>query len=106
MAPFALAVDLRMPSGVQGFGSRIGRAVRRTFRFLWIGGHYRDLAMPRDEPEFERLAAWWRATSERPSVAATLVCKPRLISSYAHYSQGSATSDFAQSMQAKLGHKK
>jgi hypothetical protein len=61
--------------------------------------------MPTDEPEFLRLHSWWEATSQRPSVAATLVSKPRLIASYSDYALNRGTSDFAQGMQASLSTK-
>ena len=37
---------------------------------------------------------WWKAVSERKSVADTFVCKPRLISSYKQYSRNEATSNY------------
>lgn len=70
-------------------------------RFLWVGGHYRGLVFPNDDA-FQRLEQWWKATSSRPSVAKTFVCKERLISSYSDYSKNQATSDFAQIMQRSL----
>jgi glutathione S-transferase len=66
-------------------------------RMLWIGGHYMQLTFPNDV-EFGRLRAWWEATSARASVAATLVCQPRLIASYSDYALNVATSDFAKSI--------
>lgn len=54
-------------------------------RVLWMGGHYMKLTLP-DESAFRRLNTWWEATSKRPSVAATLVCQPRLIASFAEES--------------------
>mmetsp|Transcript_33697 Transcript_33697/g.34182 ORF Transcript_33697/g.34182 Transcript_33697/m.34182 type:complete len:331 (-) Transcript_33697:50-1042(-) len=53
-------------------------------------------ALPMDEPEFQRLDRWWKAVSIRPSVAATIVCESRLISSYFDYSINVATSDVAR----------
>jgi len=67
-------------------------------RILWVGGHYRGLTFP-DEPEFERLRVWWEAVSERKSVADTLVCKPRLLSSYKQYALNQATSDYGKMIQ-------
>jgi glutathione S-transferase len=65
-------------------------------RFLWVGGHYRDLTFPVDDTAFSRLEQWWEALSTRPSVQATFVCKERLISSYSEYARNAATSDFAR----------
>lgn len=64
-------------------------------RFIWVGGHYFGLEFPNDE-SFARLERWWEATSKRPSVAATIVCKARLIASYVQYANNEATSDFAK----------
>jgi glutathione S-transferase len=65
-------------------------------RILWVGTHYRDLKLPEeDDAAFERLHQWWKAVSQRPSVANTLVGKERLISSYRQYAVNIATSDFA-----------
>jgi glutathione S-transferase len=66
-------------------------------RFISIGGHYFGLSFP-DEPAFDRLSLWWEATSSRPSVANTMCCEARLISSYSDYRKGQATSDFAKSL--------
>eukprot|EP00928_Gymnodinium_smaydae_P034257 TRINITY_DN24325_c0_g1_i1.p1 TRINITY_DN24325_c0_g1~~TRINITY_DN24325_c0_g1_i1.p1 ORF type:complete len:313 (+),score=34.34 TRINITY_DN24325_c0_g1_i1:56-940(+) len=71
-------------------------------RFMWIGGYYRDLVLPNDEPAFVRLNRWWEAVKERPSVARTIVCQPRLVSSYSQYSRNQATSDVAKSLQSSL----
>lgn len=71
-------------------------------RMLWVGSYYRGLEFPTDEPEFKRLAMWWEAVRQRPSVAATLVCRQRLVSSYSQYSQNVATSDLAKSMWSSL----
>uniref|UniRef100_A0A0G4HYN7 GST N-terminal domain-containing protein n=1 Tax=Chromera velia CCMP2878 TaxID=1169474 RepID=A0A0G4HYN7_9ALVE len=71
-------------------------------RFEWVGGHYRGLTFPADNPEFCRLAVWWEAVRKHPSVAATLVCRPRLIVSYSQYSTNKGTSDYAKSMQSRL----
>mmetsp|Transcript_13066 Transcript_13066/g.24693 ORF Transcript_13066/g.24693 Transcript_13066/m.24693 type:complete len:340 (+) Transcript_13066:37-1056(+) len=71
-------------------------------RFLWVGGHYRGLEMP-DDPEFRRLRSWWEACLERPAFAGTLVCQPRLISSYSQYSRNEGTSDYAKNLQSSLG---
>jgi len=70
-------------------------------RFLWVGSKYRDLVFP-EEPEFARLQEWWSATHSRPSVAATMVCRARLVSSYSQYSRNVATSDYAKSIQSSL----
>eukprot|EP01025_Chloroclados_australasicus_P038385 TRINITY_DN3947_c0_g1_i7.p5 TRINITY_DN3947_c0_g1~~TRINITY_DN3947_c0_g1_i7.p5 ORF type:complete len:126 (+),score=14.14 TRINITY_DN3947_c0_g1_i7:433-810(+) len=70
-------------------------------RFIWVGGHYRDLQFPQDAA-FERLHRWWEAVAARPSVADTLVCRPRLVSSYSHYARNIGTSDFSKNMQAVL----
>eukprot|EP00540_Astrosyne_radiata_P023002 CAMPEP_0116833474 /NCGR_PEP_ID=MMETSP0418-20121206/6457_1 /TAXON_ID=1158023 /ORGANISM="Astrosyne radiata, Strain 13vi08-1A" /LENGTH=287 /DNA_ID=CAMNT_0004462929 /DNA_START=725 /DNA_END=1588 /DNA_ORIENTATION=+ len=67
-------------------------------RMIWVGGHYMGLEFPKDEPAFDRLRRWWEATSTRPSVAATMVCKERLIASYTDYSKNVATSDFAKTV--------
>mmetsp|Transcript_23838 Transcript_23838/g.27467 ORF Transcript_23838/g.27467 Transcript_23838/m.27467 type:complete len:294 (+) Transcript_23838:24-905(+) len=64
-------------------------------RVLIVGPHYFDLNLPK-ESEFQRLDIWWNAVSARPSVAATIVCEPRLISSYMDYYTDSATSDAAR----------
>ena len=74
-------------------------------RFLWVGPHYRPffkLPAAEDDEDFARLHAWWRATRNHPAVKATLVCKPRLVASYADYTVNKGTSDFAQGMQASL----
>lgn len=70
-------------------------------RFLWIGQHYiSEMNIPNDDDvDFHRLHVWWEATSRRPSVRATLVCKARLIASYSDYALNVATSDFAKSIQ-------
>ncbi|GAB5361069.1 hypothetical protein AAMO2058_000683100 [Amorphochlora amoebiformis] len=72
-------------------------------RFLWVGGHYRDLKFPTEEKEFKRLNIWWDTVSKRPSVARTLVCKPRLLSSYKQYSRNEATSNYGKMIQGILG---
>ena len=69
-------------------------------RFLWLGEAYLALTIP-DEAPYDRMHSWWKAVSVRPSVAATLVCRPRLVSSYAGYFDGSATSAYAKSIQTK-----
>lgn len=71
-------------------------------RFIWVGGHYRDLEFPSNDPAFERLASWWDAVSQHPSILATLVCKERLISSYGQYARNEGTSDCAMSLQSIL----
>ena len=70
-------------------------------RFLWVGGHYRDLAMPNDAA-FQRLDRWWQAVSSRSSVSNTFVGKERLISSYRQYAFNVATSDFANSLKPSM----
>jgi glutathione S-transferase len=67
-------------------------------RMLWVGEHYIQLTFPENDGGFERLHAWWKATCARPSVAATLVCKSRLIASYSDYAKDVATSDVAKSL--------
>ena len=67
-------------------------------RMIWVGGHYFKLKFPEDDPDFQRLQVWWKACMARPSVRATLVCKPRLIASYSDYATNVATSDFAKMM--------
>jgi glutathione S-transferase len=69
-------------------------------RMLWVGSHYIGLKFPA-EPAFDRLHKWWNATSKRPSVAATFVCKERLIASYSDYARNTATSDVARTLQKK-----
>lgn len=65
-------------------------------RILLVGWELFGLTMPMEEPEFQRLDLWWKAVSSRPSVAATIVCEPRLVSSYADYHTNVATSDAAR----------
>jgi glutathione S-transferase len=65
-------------------------------RIRTVGPHYFGLTFPMEEPEFQRLDKWWKAVSERPSVANTIVCEPRLVSTYSDYSKNVATSDAAQ----------
>ena len=65
-------------------------------RFITVGPHYFGLTFPTEEPEFQRLDKWWQAVSARPSVAATIVCEARLLTSYSDYSKGIATSDSAR----------
>ena len=73
-------------------------------RILWMGIHYRNLQLPdpASDADFDRLAAWWEATSKRPSVKATLVCKERLISSSSQYAKNTATSDIANQTRARM----
>merc|ERR1712176_608099 len=71
-------------------------------RFLWVGGHYRDLEFPENDPAFDRLTIWWNAVSQHPSILATFVCKERLISSYGQYARNEGTSDAARSLQSIL----
>jgi glutathione S-transferase len=61
-----------------------------------VGGKYFGLKLPREEPEFQRLDQWWEAVRTRPSVAATIVCEARLVSTYSDYAKGRATSDAAR----------
>lgn len=63
-------------------------------RMIWVGGHYLDLEFPCDD-YFKRLNVWWRACASRPSIAATLVSKPRLIATYSDYYNNVGRSDFA-----------
>ena len=65
-------------------------------RILPVGGHYFGLTLPVEEPEFQRLEKWWQAVKDRPSVAATIVCEPRLVLSYQDYPHNVATSDAAK----------
>lgn len=65
-------------------------------RIRTVGPYYFGLTFPMEEPEFLRLDRWWKAVEARPSVAATIVCEPRLVSSYADYSKNTATSDAAR----------
>mmetsp|Transcript_34989 Transcript_34989/g.56690 ORF Transcript_34989/g.56690 Transcript_34989/m.56690 type:complete len:328 (-) Transcript_34989:193-1176(-) len=71
-------------------------------RFLWVGGAYRNLKFPKDDAAFKRLDIWWNAVSNRPSVKATLVCKPRLLSSYKQYARNEATSSYGKMIQAHI----
>lgn len=73
-------------------------------RILWVGGHYRNLELPEEgsDADFHRMAEWWEAVSSRESVAATLVCRERLIASYAQYADNTATSDVAKQMQSRM----
>lgn len=71
-------------------------------RYLWVGEHYRGFQFPDNDADFDRLAEWWERTSAHPSVAATQVCKPRLISSYSQYSTNAGTSDYAKSLQRNI----
>mmetsp|Transcript_1167 Transcript_1167/g.2871 ORF Transcript_1167/g.2871 Transcript_1167/m.2871 type:complete len:200 (-) Transcript_1167:58-657(-) len=70
-------------------------------RILWVGTHYRGLTFPEEEA-FKRLDQWWEAVAKRPSVARTLVCKPRLQSSYRHYATNLATSNYGRLVQKVL----
>jgi glutathione S-transferase len=65
-------------------------------RILAVGSFYLGLTLPAEEHEFQRLERWWEAVSKRPSVASTIVCEPRLISTYSDYSKNTATSDAAK----------
>lgn len=75
-------------------------------RILWVGKHYRNLQLPSDDPAFQRLDIWWKAVSQRPSIANTMVGKERLISSYKQYANNVATSDFATTMASSLSSSK
>eukprot|EP00636_Phaeomonas_parva_P017741 CAMPEP_0118868874 /NCGR_PEP_ID=MMETSP1163-20130328/12338_1 /TAXON_ID=124430 /ORGANISM="Phaeomonas parva, Strain CCMP2877" /LENGTH=323 /DNA_ID=CAMNT_0006803671 /DNA_START=179 /DNA_END=1146 /DNA_ORIENTATION=+ len=72
-------------------------------RFLWVGGHYRDLVFPTQEPEFQRLERWWDAISKRPAFKRTIVSQGRLISSYRQYARNEGNSEFARNLRASLG---
>jgi len=72
-------------------------------RMIWVGGHYFNLQFPENDQDFRRLNKWWKAVMARPSVRATLVCKPRLIASYSDYATNVATSDFAKMMGSGRG---
>ena len=65
-------------------------------RYLWVGSVYRNLQFPSNEPAFHRLQQWWEAVAAHPSVAATLVCQPRLVSSYRDYAEAKGTSEYAK----------
>eukprot|EP00039_Didymoeca_costata_P029611 m.25511 g.25511 ORF g.25511 m.25511 type:complete len:329 (-) comp7710_c0_seq2:48-1034(-) len=80
-------------------------------RILWVGKHYRNLTLPhfdknvtekQVDPDFQRLAQWWEAVSNRPSVKSTFVCKERLIASYSQYARNVGTSDYAKNLQSSL----
>ena len=68
-----------------------------------MGSAYRNLELPKDDPDFDRLRLWWEATRNRPSVAATLVCRERLVSSYSDYADNKGTSEYAKMIQASMG---
>mmetsp|Transcript_31845 Transcript_31845/g.77605 ORF Transcript_31845/g.77605 Transcript_31845/m.77605 type:complete len:322 (-) Transcript_31845:6-971(-) len=70
-------------------------------RILWVGGHYRGLKFPEEE-SFSRLNTWWNAVSKRESVSRTLVCKPRLLSSYKQYARNEATSNYGLMIQGVI----
>jgi len=70
-------------------------------RFLWVGSHYRGLRVDAEDST-DRLKAWWKAVSERPSMKATMVGKDRLITSYKQYSTNEGTSDYARGLQTSL----
>uniref|UniRef100_A0A7S0J7H7 GST C-terminal domain-containing protein n=1 Tax=Calcidiscus leptoporus TaxID=127549 RepID=A0A7S0J7H7_9EUKA len=70
-------------------------------RYLWVGQHYRDLAFP-EEPAFARMHKWWAAVQAHPAVAATLVCRARLVASYSDYALNRGTSAYAKSVQQYL----
>lgn len=65
-------------------------------RIRTVGPFYFGLTFPWEEVEFQRLDTWWDAVSNRPSVAATLVCESRLIATYSDYAKNEATSDAAR----------
>ena len=75
-------------------------------RFLWVGKHYRDLNVDDGEDATDRVKAWWKAVSDRPSVQRTMVGKERLIASYKQYSTNEGTSDYAQGVQSGLKKKR
>ena len=64
---------------------------------------YRGFTFPEDDPDFARLHAWWTAVAQRPSVAATQVCRERLVASYCDYAENKGTSEAAKAVQASLG---
>jgi glutathione S-transferase len=65
-------------------------------RILAVGRDFFGLTFPMEEPEFQRLEKWWKAVKARPSVANTIVCEPRLVSTYSDYARNVATSDAAK----------
>ena len=65
-------------------------------RFVTVGKFYFDLKLPMEEAEFRRLDKWWKAISARPSVANTICCESRLVSTYSDYAKNLATSDAAR----------
>jgi len=71
-------------------------------RYLWVGSVYRGFSFPRDA-DFARLERWWSAVEKHPAVAATLVCRERLVSSYSDYAENRGTSEYAKAIQASLG---
>eukprot|EP00634_Sargassococcus_sp_CCMP2135_P003128 CAMPEP_0198645488 /NCGR_PEP_ID=MMETSP1467-20131203/1277_1 /TAXON_ID=1462469 /ORGANISM="unid. sp., Strain CCMP2135" /LENGTH=328 /DNA_ID=CAMNT_0044380979 /DNA_START=30 /DNA_END=1016 /DNA_ORIENTATION=+ len=71
-------------------------------RILWVGAAYRGISLPQDDPAVQRMLKWWDAVSSRDSVKKTLVCKDRLVASYANYAENKATSDYAKSLMSSL----
>jgi glutathione S-transferase len=65
-------------------------------RIRTVGLQYFGLTFLMDEPEFQRLDQWWKSVEARPSVAATIVCEARMVSTYSDYSNYVATSDAAR----------
>ena len=65
-------------------------------RITTVGPYYFNLILPNEEKEFQRLDKWWDACKSHPSIQATFVSTPRLISSYLDYSKNHATSDAAK----------
>ena len=65
-------------------------------RILTVGPFYFGLTLPKGEESFQRLETWWKACREHPSIRATIVCEPRLVSTYSDYSKNVATSDAAR----------
>ena len=74
-------------------------------RYLWVGSEYRGLVFPEaeDDCDFARLQTWWAAVERHPAVAATLVCRERLISSYSDYATNKGTSEYAKIIQGSMG---
>eukprot|EP00540_Astrosyne_radiata_P001694 CAMPEP_0116841548 /NCGR_PEP_ID=MMETSP0418-20121206/10999_1 /TAXON_ID=1158023 /ORGANISM="Astrosyne radiata, Strain 13vi08-1A" /LENGTH=289 /DNA_ID=CAMNT_0004472013 /DNA_START=163 /DNA_END=1032 /DNA_ORIENTATION=+ len=65
---------------------------------MWVGPDWMGMELPKDDPAFERLQRWANATLTRPSVAATRVCRPRLVSTYSPYAKNTAQSDFTKNL--------
>jgi hypothetical protein len=74
---------------------------RFWLRYLWVGSTYRELTFPEADTDFDRLRQWWDAVVAHPAVAATIVCRERLISSYSNYADNKAASGEAKNTQAQ-----